>query len=569
MDVDIDTVLAACDHLLTVDVRRKLCRFSRLSIQEYLETRHWDSSAANGFVAKVCLTLLNDPSYYEIALPEDTGRYLIRRYLIKRDSANRLRHKCNKRWGDDIGGLLRYTSNSWVDHIKGYGDKDEDNRLVALLKRFLGSPDESGPAYRSWHNRAELSSGLDRSTTGRSYSDKVRNLKPAICAPLALCTFGFHRILSEWWALGFANVNQQNGDGIPLLQLASKSGFASVVGELLKKGARVNTQSDGRYKSALQAASGEGHVQVVRLLLDARSDDDIPSGKDLIHSLEHAACEGRVEVVQLLLEHGADNVMQGHDRFGEALHRAARKNRIEVLRLLIGSGADIYMRTRVSVESHGYGVQRDMFTVLGVAVQYGEIETVRFLLDAGADSTVCEENGSMLQIASRRKNSELIQLLLEGGAVFNAQVGDDKETALVAALHNYVMNRGSSWDDVQQILDKEAGSDVSSIHGTTLQIAMEYKSLGIEVLQLLLKNGADVNEKVGEWGTALQKACFHNKEEIIQLLLENGVNVNAETGVFGTALQTACFHNKIKIVQLLLENGANVNAEGGEVNTAL
>lgn len=42
-DLDINDVLDACCNLLDVDKNSKLCRFSHLSVQEYLEEHHYQA----------------------------------------------------------------------------------------------------------------------------------------------------------------------------------------------------------------------------------------------------------------------------------------------------------------------------------------------------------------------------------------------------------------------------------------------------------------------------------------------------------------------------------------------
>ena len=61
IDISIEDVLAACHYLLVVDEELNTCRFSHLSVREYLKKHHWNDREANGLVAKVCLCLLNDP----------------------------------------------------------------------------------------------------------------------------------------------------------------------------------------------------------------------------------------------------------------------------------------------------------------------------------------------------------------------------------------------------------------------------------------------------------------------------------------------------------------------------
>ncbi|KAJ6559670.1 ankyrin repeat-containing domain protein [Mycena capillaripes] len=91
----------------------------------------------------------------------------------------------------------------------------------------------------------------------------------------------------------------------------------------------------------------------------------------------------------------------------------------------------------------------------------------------------------------------------------------------------------------------------------------------VQIVQLLLDNGANVNVQGGEYGFALQAAAWRGKAEIVQLLLDNGANVNAQGGKFGCALQAASAEGETEIVRLLLDNGANVNVQAGKFGCAL
>jgi ankyrin repeat protein len=114
---------------------------------------------------------------------------------------------------------------------------------------------------------------------------------------------------------------------------------------------------------------------------------------------------------------------------------------------------------------------------------------------------------------------------------------------------------------VQLLLEK--GADVNAqggAYGTnTLQAAVEGGYL--EIVQLLLEEGADINSQGSYYGNALQLAAGDGKLEIVQLLIEKGADINSPAGYYGNALQLAAGQGKLEIVQLLLEKGADVNAQ--------
>src|SRR5437588_12188841 len=72
IDIDIHFVLDACSNLLVVDSQLDVCRFSHLSVREYFED-HWNTNQTNGTVAKVCLSLLNDPGNWERGWARNSG----------------------------------------------------------------------------------------------------------------------------------------------------------------------------------------------------------------------------------------------------------------------------------------------------------------------------------------------------------------------------------------------------------------------------------------------------------------------------------------------------------------
>ena len=84
-------------------------------------------------------------------------------------------------------------------------------------------------------------------------------------------------------------------------------------------------------------------------------------------------------------------------------------------------------------------------------------------------------------------------------------------------------------------------------------------SLG--VLQLLLRNGADINAKCsGKYSTALQAACVKGNVAVVRLLLESGADPG---GWYGNALQIAVKFHHGEVAKLMLERGVESKATGG------
>ncbi|KAF4963014.1 hypothetical protein FSARC_8924 [Fusarium sarcochroum] len=91
----------------------------------------------------------------------------------------------------------------------------------------------------------------------------------------------------------------------------------------------------------------------------------------------------------------------------------------------------------------------------------------------------------------------------------------------------------------------------------------------LEVVQLLLHLGVDVNKQVDKFGNALQAAAYRGHLEVVQLLLDKGANCDMLGGRFGTALKAAFAQRNMEVMQLLIDHGANVNRQGRKFRSPL
>jgi hypothetical protein len=77
----------------------------------------------------------------------------------------------------------------------------------------------------------------------------------------------------------------------------------------------------------------------------------------------------------------------------------------------------------------------------------------------------------------------------------------------------------------------------------------------------LLEKGAEINAQGGDYGNALQAACYGGHENVAAMLLEKGAEINAQGGIYGNALQAACDGGYEKVAAMLLEKGATRTTE--------
>ena len=90
-----------------------------------------------------------------------------------------------------------------------------------------------------------------------------------------------------------------------------------------------------------------------------------------------------------------------------------------------------------------------------------------------------------------------------------------------------------------------------------------------DVVSILLRAGAAVNETQDDGRTALMWAAAYNTPEIISVLLKAGADLNAKHDDGYTALMFAAAYNTPEAVSILLKAGADLNAKDKDGKTAL
>jgi hypothetical protein len=102
---------------------------------------------------------------------------------------------------------------------------------------------------------------------------------------------------------------------------------------------------------------------------------------------------------------------------------------------------------------------------------------------------------------------------------------------------------------------------------TALHVAVE--SGNIELVALLISNGANVNARTKTKQTPLFMIDEDTPPEMVFLLIQSGADVNAQDSDGETALMKAADDDNLPLVKALLELGANPNLKNNDDETAL
>ncbi|KAJ3547132.1 hypothetical protein NM208_g1667 [Fusarium decemcellulare] len=374
-------------------------------------------------------------------------------------------------------------------------------------------------------------------------------------------------------------------DAYPSLLIdAAGAGQLLVVQYLLQSGVDPNHRNKGG-STPLSVAATKNYNEVVKALLQSSANINLED-QDRKTALHYAAEHGNQDIVLTLLHDKQKARIDAPDsqRY-TPLHFASKKGYDRVVFLLLDAGSSVEARS-----------QRGE-TPLHLAVR--SRETVKELLDTGEGATeinavdVLEQ--TPLHKAAQQNSLPSARLLIERGAVIESADGEGDFPMTHAIQHNDVdlikelftdllvehMSEASKWKNLTLAVEMHAPNTLSflidklhdavsmkdSLGNTLLHLAVKQDNL--EVVNLLLDRGSDVNISGSRGRTPLHEAAAEGKLENMSKLLDYGAEVDKPDESSDTPLLTAAVEDDVDAISILLDAKANVNIRCGDEDTAL
>ena len=291
-------------------------------------------------------------------------------------------------------------------------------------------------------------------------------------------------------------------------------------------------------KRQLLLAAKTGDVARLRKYMGAGADTVDDKGVPVI---AWAALAGDAETIKALLAAGADirrkNTLAhqalliylaggiSQDRNRTDYKTAVERNE-EVVRKLIEAGADVNAKSsyRGTVLNNAIA-QAPYFDQPPYALSF---ETIKLLMIDWASVYAADESGrTPIMSAAAKSSAAIVKMLLDAGALINAKDNDGK-TALIYALEN-----SSGTETAKVLIAAGANINVAGKDGQTpLMLAARRHS--IEAIKALIGAGtsATINAKDKQGKTALHylSEMGNVSLELVKLLIEEGADVNAADG---------------------------------------
>jgi ankyrin repeat protein len=272
------------------------------------------------------------------------------------------------------------------------------------------------------------------------------------------------------------------------------------------------------------------------------------------HTPLHLAADDdrKLGLIELLLARGAD--VNARDGYGKTpLHHAAGSDCIKVVGLLLKRGAQI----NASDQSGATPL------FVAISARFGDLATVKLLIENGADVSSKAYGGSTpLSLAAHLGKTEILELLQASKTTSGiTDVRDD--SVFYSALHS------GNTTLVERLLSTGYRLQEIKPQGGLTPIHIAVQDDHEEIVDLLLKKGADVNARTSWEATPLHLVARQGSRALMDLLIMRGADVNAQTKDGDTPLHLAAANGRANQAYDLLEKGAKVNATNRFGNTPL
>ena len=338
-----------------------------------------------------------------------------------------------------------------------------------------------------------------------------------------------------------ANAPLANGE-TPLTQAVIKNDTEAVKKLLATAGIEVN-RANSVGGTPLALAVTLGHTECVKLLMAAPGvelNKPLPNGDTPLHV---AINFGHTELLQLLATTPGIDLNCANNNKVTPLLMLSNYNQPEHLRILLAAGADVNQ-----VTSRGDAA-------LFSSAYFGLTDNVKLLLEYGAKLPEGDRvDLNPLSGAIQNDHIEAVRVLLEAGA--NPNLYTENGTSLLTLS----ICKDKPYEILELLMKHGADVNYADKEDGMPPLVYAAKMGNLKVVRALLESGAKADIFKDGNSFLISSVRAENANELCSLLIRHGANVNYQDKEQGsTALLYAVLSNNTELLPVLISAGANVN----------
>jgi serine/threonine-protein phosphatase 6 regulatory ankyrin repeat subunit A/serine/threonine-protein phosphatase 6 regulatory ankyrin repeat subunit B len=430
------------------------------------------------------------------------------------------------------------------------GDKPTVEKLLNQDKELIRSTNPRGSSplvFAANFSRTEIAKALISS--GADLEAKSATGLTAIHFAAFRDNFELVKALAD----AGANLELKTNRGSKIHHYAAMNGNMEMLKYLAKKGMKILEPSEGNRTMILYAATG-GNVDMMKIF-EKKGLDIQASDIDGDNALHYAASRNNPEMMDYLINEKGFDPNTKNKKGGTALESAVEFGQIESVKYLVNKGMDL------NSKNHREG------NMIHSAAMARRLEMINYLVAEGLDINATDNSGNTpLTYATWSNDVNLISNMIKAGANVNpAKCTDVSCDAFRSTpLHNARRN-----PQIIELLLK-AKADVNALDDlgeTPLQAAVAAGN--IQSAKILLKAGSNLDNKNKDGMTALHLACREGEAEIAELLIAQNAKVDVTDKYGRSALHLACINGFKPVAVALLKANANMELKDKHGNTPL
>jgi len=238
------------------------------------------------------------------------------------------------------------------------------------------------------------------------------------------------------------------------LSTACQQGHEKIVKLLLRLGADINTVKFLRLTPLYISIQNE-HIDVVRTLLECEADVTIGSGLNQSNTPPIGiAASKSLKLVKLLVDKRAD-INATNTKGTTPLYFAVQEQKVDIVRFLLEIGA------RVDIIRFQH---KEKYSVMTMAAETGNTEIIYLLIKGGANvNHVCGNGMTALHYAVKHDHVSAAQLFLENGADINALAANKLPLHFANKENDAMICLLKSWHNSGCFIQRNPSSNLANL----------------------------------------------------------------------------------------------------------